>query len=205
MQHGYDHKVKNRKEKGEFGGQRTYKEQFEDIKIGKDLMDKWFGNLWFPAFNFPYAPYNPAAIKAVNDCGYKVINSHFNAGLSRRLFYFLGHLFNKGYMFNHHVSWNLENYPGTALFEIDMNASFIAKYFNEECDCEMLSMNELINETMKYTKYNTIGILLHHRYHNSNEKINLVEDFLKWCVSNSNFIFDSIEGIYLKYKKPKFR
>ena len=201
MQHGYDHKIKNKMKKGEFGGQRTYQEQFADINNGKELMNKWFGDKWFPAFNFPYAPYNPEAMKAVDDCGYLVINSHFNSKFNRKVFYLIGHSLNRGFLFNHHVSWNLNRYPGTKLFEIDMNLSFISKYFNEQYDCEMLSIDEMISETQKYMKYKTIGVLLHHRYHNTDQKIKLVEDYLKWCKTNSNFEYKSIEDIYHTFNK----
>lgn len=195
MQHGYDHTIKNKIKKGEFGGQRTYKEQYDDIKCGKDLMNKWFGDLWFPAFNFPYAPYNLAAIKAVDDLDYKVINSHFNNGISRKLFYFAGHLINKGNLFNHHVSWNLDYYPGTKLFEIDMNISFIKEYLNEKEDAVFFNLDELISDTIKYSKYRTTGVLFHHRYHNSGSKLKLVEDYLNWCLSNG-FDFTSLSEIY---------
>ena len=65
MQHGYNHIVKNKYKKGEFGGQREFDEQYEEIKAGKDLMVKYFNNQWFEAFNFPYAPYNEASIDAL--------------------------------------------------------------------------------------------------------------------------------------------
>jgi len=203
MQHGYDHKIKNKLKKGEFGGQRNYQEQYNDIKRGKDLMNKWFANLWFPAFNFPYAPYNPAAIKAIDDCQFRVLNSHFNTKLNRRVFYLIGHALKKGYLLNHHVSWNLDYYPGTHLFEIDMNISFIRKYFNEENDCEMLSLEELKQETNNYLKYQTIGVLLHHRYHNNESKIKLVDHYLKWCRSNPKFEFLSLEEIYTRFSGSK--
>ena len=137
MQHGYDHQIKNSQKKGEFGGQRTYSEQYHEISMGKELMNQYFSDLWFQAFNFPFAPYNAAAIKALNDCGFKVLNSHFNRKSSRQIFYFFGHLLNKGYWFDHHVSWNLNRYPNTNLFEIDMNISFIKKYLNDKTECEM--------------------------------------------------------------------
>lgn len=200
MQHGYDHSIKNKMKKGEFGGQRTYQEQFSDISKGKELMNKWFGDSWFPAFNFPYAPYNPAAMKAVDDCGYLVINSHFNSKFNRKVFYLIGHAMNRGFLFNHHVSWNLNKYPGTNLFEIDMNISFINKYYNEQYDCQMLSLEQMIEETQKYLKYKTIGVLLHHRYHNTDQKIKLVADYLKWCKTNKNFEYKSLEEIYKQYK-----
>lgn len=198
MQHGYDHTVKNKLQKGEFGGQRTYDEQFADIKAGKDLMDRYFGDLWFECFNFPYAPYNPAAIRAVNDIGYKVLNSHYNSGLSRRIFYFAGHLLRKGYFLNHHVSWNLHAYPGTSLFEIDMNVSFIKKYLNEQTDSVMLTMDELKTATQHYVDQRTIGVLLHHRYHDTPGKIDLVDQYLAWCRDQS-FEFKTIEAIYEQF------
>ena len=198
MQHGYDHKVKNSQKKGEFGGIRSYSEQYNEILKGKELMTLYFGDLWFQAFNFPFAPYNLAAIKALNDCGFKVLNSHFNRKLSRQVFYFFGHLLNKGYWFDHHVSWNLHYYPNTKLFEIDMNISFIKKYLNDNTDCEMQSLENLKKETFHYTKYKTVGLLLHHRYHNSDEKIKLVDNYLKW-VKKQDFEFFTMKKIYEKY------
>ena len=200
MQHGYDHQIKNNFKKGEFGGQRTYEEQFNNIRTGMELMDKYFGDLWFPAFNFPYAPYNLSAMKAVNECGFKVINSHFNSHWTRKFFYFVGHLLKKGYFLNHHVSWNLNYYPNTNLFEIDMNISFIKKYINEDTDSKMFNLKELIENTIKYSQYRVIGILLHHRYHNEFVKIKLLEDYIEWC-KKQNFQFMSLSQIYQRFSK----
>jgi peptidoglycan/xylan/chitin deacetylase (PgdA/CDA1 family) len=200
MQHGYDHKLKNKFKKGEFGGQRTYEEQLKDIKAGKLLMDKYFGDLWFPAFNFPYGPYNPAAIKAVNDCGFIVVNSHFNAHWSRKIFYFIGRTLKKGYLFNHHVSWNLDFYPKTNLFEIDMNISFIKRYINEYYDSEMYKLNDMVEMTNNYLRYSVIGILMHHRYHNNYLKIKLIKDYIEWC-QKQDFQFMTLSQIFRKYSK----
>lgn len=200
MQHGYDHTIKNKNQKGEFGGQRTYEEQFDDIKKGKELMNRHFGDQWFECFNFPYAPYNPDAIRAVNDVGYKVLNSHYNSGLSRRIFYFAGHLLRKGFFLNHHVSWNLKTYPGTSLFEIDMNVSFIKKYLNEQTGSVMLTLDELIEHTREYARQRTIGVLLHHRYHDTAEKIDLVDQYLAWCRTQP-LEYKTIEAIYEQYSK----
>ncbi len=200
MQHGYDHKVKNNVKKGEFGGQRTYDEQYQDISAGKKLMNEYFGDKWFEAINFPYAPYNPSTTKAADDCGYKVLNSHYNCGWDRKFFYFLGHLLKKGFWLNHHVSWNLHYYPGTKMFEIDMNVSFIKKYINEETDSIMLTIEEMKEKTLQYSKSKTTGVLLHHRYHNNEEKIELVQEYIQWC-KEMKFTFMSMEGIYDKFCK----
>ena len=184
MQHGYDHTIKNKLKKGEFGGQRGYDEQYEDISKGKELMNRHFGNEWFEAFNFPYAPYNPAAIRALEKVGYKVLNSHYNCEWKRRILYAIGHLLNKGMLFGKHVSWNLQRYPGTSMHEISMNITFIKKYHDENTACDFFSYEELCGKIDKYlgTPY-PIGLLLHHRYHVTQSSINLIEK-----------VFDYLEG-----------
>lgn len=199
MQHGYDHSVKNFERKGEFGGQRNYAEQYVDIMKGKELMNTYFGDLWFEAFNFPYAPYNEASIRALDDCEFKVVNSHFNNRISRRLFYNIGRKMKRGRLFDKHISWNLDYYPNSNLFEIDVNTGFIKKYYDEIDNCEMLSFPELKEETKRYMTQQTIGVLLHHRYHNTSEKIRLIEDYLIWCKTLPNIIFSTIQNIYQKF------
>ena len=41
MQHGYDHSIKNIRQYGEFGGDRTYDEQYQDIGNGKGFTVHW--------------------------------------------------------------------------------------------------------------------------------------------------------------------
>ena len=200
MQHGYDHKIKNLQKKGEFGGQRTYSEQFADINTGKELMDSYFGSLWFKCFNFPYAPYNPAALKAVDDLDFAVVSSHYNSAISRRLFYFVGHLLRKGFLLDHHVSWNLQRYPKTSLFEIDMNFGFIKKYLDENTNSELMTLEEMIEATIQYWNQKTIGVLIHHRYHNTTTKIKLIEDYIHWA-KNQPFEFCTMQSIYEKFSR----
>ena len=201
MQHGYDHKIKNRKKKGEFGGDRTYKEQYDEILKGKELMDSFFGDAWFPMFNFPYAPYNKAAIQALQDIGYKVINSHYNIDWKRRLFYVIGHILGKGLLFDHHVSWNMKKYPGTTMYEISMNISFIKQYYNEQTNCEFYTYNELCNQIDQYSATPfPVGLLLHHRYHTTVESISLIERVLDY-LSNKHMVPKNIENIYKSIEK----
>ncbi len=200
IQHGYDHKIKNIMQRGEFGGERTYEEQFMELKKGKELMDNYFGDQWFSAFTFPYSPFNRAAITALNDCNFKVLSTNFDRNRVKRVFYLAGHVLNKGLLWGHRVSWNLKNYPKTNLFVIDVNISFIRKYIDAGVSCVMNSLDFMINETKKYSAYKTIGILLHHRYHNTGEKIKLVEDYLNW-IMKQKYNVSTFENIYRKFSK----
>ena len=200
MQHGYDHTVKNKIRTGEFGGQRTYDEQYKEIHHGKELMNNYFGDQWFEAFNYPFGEYNPAAMQAASDCGFKVVYSHFNARLSRRIFYKVGHLLNKGYLFDKHVSWNLDYYPNTNLFEIDANISFIKKYLDEETGSEMFSLEELKEKTKMYMDFPIVSLLAHHRYHNSREKMKIFQQYIDWT-REFNFEYFTSEQIFKKFAK----
>lgn len=199
MQHGYDHSIKNNERKGEFGGQRGYDEQFKEIKAGKDLMDKNFGKNWFPAFNFPFGPYNLAAMQAVADTGIKMVNGSSGIDFKRKLFYMTAHLLRKEMFLGYRVPYNLKRRPITKLFQVDMSVGFIDKYYDEESDCKMMTLDEMKNETMRFMHCKTIGVLMHHRYHNTAERIKLIEDYLVWLKTLPNIEFSNLEGIYNKY------
>ncbi|MCB1162739.1 MAG: polysaccharide deacetylase family protein [Candidatus Krumholzibacteriia bacterium] len=176
MQHGYNH---TKHYDGEFGGKRGYREQYEDLKRGQDIMDARFGDQWFSAMNFPYGPYNQDAIRAVDALGYKVFNGHYNPRRSRRLFYALGRLMGKGQIMNRHISHHLEIYPGTSTFTIDMAITYIDSYYGHygSQECTFFSVDELMQRFEEAKRHiNAIGWLLHHRYHNSEASLRLVQD-----------------------------
>ena len=200
MQHGYDHSIKNKKQYGEFGGDRTYDEQYEEIFKGKKLMDVHFGNLWFPAFNFPCSPYNKEAIQALQHLDFKVLNSHYNRKWSRRIFYAFGHFLKKGLLFGHHVSWNMNVYPETTIYEISMNISFIKDYLDEQTHCEFCTYEEICSDVETYLRSPfPIGILLHHRYHTNKESIDLIKKVLDYLDKKGTTPV-SMEVIYKRLK-----
>ena len=203
MQHGYDHKVKIKSKGriGEFGGRRTYNEQLNDIRAGKELMEKYFKNLWIPAFNYPFGPYNYQSMQALSYCGFKIVNSHFNSHWTRRLLYRVGHLLKKGRLFGYHISWNLHIYPRTSLFEIDINLSFIKKYFGDRVEdgCEFQTLDEMKKDTMRYINFNTIGVVLHHGYHSNLSGMDVVKQYLQWCSQHPNIEYARMIDIYERF------
>lgn len=176
MQHGYNH---TKHSAGEFGGSRAFQEQYDDLRRGRDIMDRRFGDRWFPAVNFPYGPYNQATIRAVDEIGYKVFNGHYNPRLSRRLFYLIGRLLGKGQLLSRHVSHHLEIYPGTHVFTIDMAISYIDRYRGHygSTDCDWFPLAALMERFAAARRHiEVIGWLLHHRYHTTPASVKLVQD-----------------------------
>ena len=202
IQHGFDHANKLKGPRpGEFGGTRGYQEQYNELKRGMEIMDDRFGDKWFRGFCFPFGPYNPAAMKALNDLGFLLVNSHFNKRISRRAFNALGNLLRSGYLFGKRVSWNLRYRPGSNLFEADMNVSFIRKYKNEETDCDFYSLEALQQNTQQYLRYPTVGVLFHHRYHVNDEHFDLVRRYLDWLKTVPDTEYATMEEILHKFGK----
>lgn len=207
IQHGYNHnlnykvKVGNKIKKGEFGGKRTYQEQYNDIIKGKELMNKYFGNNWFHAFTFPYGARNKQTLKAVYNAGFKVVNGSLSTGIKYDIFYSVGRFLNSEYLFGRKVSWNLRNRFNQNLFQIDLGISVIKKYLNEETDSIFCSLEELKSITISQFSLPNIGVLLHHRYHDTKEKIYLIDEYLNWLKSLNNIAFSTQENIYKVFNK----
>lgn len=203
IQHGYSHAInfattkRNRLYKGEFGGSRGYNEQFEEIKKGKELMDKYFEDNWFPIFTFPYGKRNVEALFAVKNLGFKATNGSFVRTTKHKLLYLTARLLKKPMLFGKSISWNLEVIPKINIFQIDVGVSFIKSYNDEGAiffNLEYLKRvtTELLNRT------DSIGVVLHHRYHGENE-ILLFEQYINWLLSQETVKIVSQEYLYNKY------
>lgn len=208
VQHGYGHKLNYKNviggklKKGEFGGTRSYEEQLEEISHGKQLMDKYFNRNWFPLFTFPYGARNVAALKAVSASGFKVVNGSMGVSFQHKVLYFAGRLLNKEMLFGRKISYNLKHKKGLSLFQIDTSISVIKKYINEESEALFYTLDELKSKTRKYLKNSpTIGIVLHHRYHNTQEKVKLLEDYIYWLKSLPQVKLCTQEEIYKEFSK----
>ena len=205
VQHGYCHKL-NVKEKvggkirqGEFGGNRSYKEQYDEILKGKELLDSYFGKNWFQVFTFPYGARNDAAINAVNNAEFLVLNGGYSPKIKYRIFYLLGKILRKRILFGRRVSYNLNKIPSTNLMEIDVSFGFIKRYINDDFDCEMHSLKYLQEKFFEFSNQEVVGILFHHRFHNNKDKIKLIDDYLIWIKKQGNIKFCTQEDIYKFY------
>lgn len=200
MQHGYNH---TKHFSGEFGGKRAYQEQYDDLRRGREIMNRRFGDRWFPAVNFPYGPYNQATIRAVDDLGYTVFNGHYNPRLSRRLFYLIGRLLGRGQIMNRHISHHLEIYPGTHVFTIDMAISYIDRYLGNygSNQCEWFDTPALMQRFAAAKRHiHVIGWLLHHRYHSTPASLKLVKDTITAMrQSDPGIEFWNFEEIHAAY------
>ena len=206
VQHGYSHKLNyqnligGKVKKGEFGGHRSYKEQFREIIAGKNLMDKYFEDNWFPLFTFPYGARNIETILAINNAGFKAINGSMGISYKHRILYYLGQILNKEMINGRKISYNLKYRKGMSLFQIDTSISVIKNYVNEEQDAIFYSIDELKLQTQNCIKQiPSVGIVLHHRYHNSVDKIRILEQYIRWLKNLPNVHFVKQEFLFNKF------
>ena len=90
----------------------------------------------------------------------------------------------------------MKYYPGTTIYEISINLSFIKRYMNEETDCEFFTYDELCGQIDRYLKSPyPMGLLLHHRYHVTDEHFILIEKVLDYLNSKGASAV-RIEDIY---------
>lgn len=196
VQHGWSHAAHDR---GEFGGNRGYQEQLDDICRGLNVMRTRFGETFFPAFTFPFGQYNEHTIRVLDELGYLVFSSKFNTSFPARIFYGFGHLARRKWIFDHRISYHLGRYPGSDLDEISISLSPIRKYVGPHgsTECVFESLETLKSQYLASRKRTSvIGIVLHHRYHASPERMSLLVQFVEWLAAFDGIRFSNLHDIY---------
>ncbi|MFH1119565.1 MAG: DUF2334 domain-containing protein [Bacteroidota bacterium] len=186
IQHGYDHNLANPGQKMEFGGNRSFDDQYKDLKKGKETMDRLFGDLWSPIFTFPYGTYNLSTLKAIDQLGYHTISSKMQFSIKVRLKNFVGKLLGKDILFGKKINYHPGPRKGYKFREISVSANLIKRYTGE-AEADHYTLEEIrrqVKRAMNYT--GIIGILFHHRFHANH--IELTEELI----------------IYLKKKGVRF-
>lgn len=199
MQHGYDHQ---KRDIGEFGGNRPYADQLRDLDRGKRILQAGFGDAFLPCLNYPFGPYNRHSMRAADKLGFRIVSSHYNCRRSRRLMYAVGHTLRRGRLLDKHVSWHLDFYPGTGLFCVDMAVSLIRSYIGpyggRECVFHDLAwLKSRVAEFIPHTP--VIGILLHHRYHTSEPALALISDLIAHLQTLPGAEFLNLKEVYDRF------
>lgn len=192
IQHGYNHNKTNPTIKMEFGGIRTFDDQFSDIMSGKQLMDQHFGDLWSPVFTFPYGTYNQDTLLAINKAGYKAISSKIDFTLKNSLKNRVGRMLSKDFLFNKKISYHDSKRRHLNFAEFSVSVNLIKKYI-DQTKAIHYDKTELTDQ-IKFASKNTdhIGILFHHRFHS--DQMSLINDTIKYLKDN-RYAFSTIMAL----------
>lgn len=172
-QHGYNHNLANSHQKYEFGMDRDYISQYQDIQKGYQIMNKQFGAAWSNIFTFPYGTYNEHTLKALDQLDYKAISSKIQFNLLSRTKNTLGRLLQSDLILGKGISYHPGIRHSYKFKEFSVSVNFIKRYAGES-KAEHYSFEDIkkqIEDARKFT--NVIGVLFHHRYHY--QQLNLVE------------------------------
>lgn len=189
IQHGYNHNLTHPEVKMEFGGNRNYVDQLNDIVKGKKLMDQYFGDYWSPVFTFPYGSYNYYTLKAVEKAGYNAISSKIDFSTKNQIKNKIGTMLNKDFLYNKKISYHNSQRKKFTFKEFSISVNLIKKYIDSNT-AHHYSIDEIYSQVLKAEKHtNTIGILFHHRFH-KNEM--LMIDNLITKLKDKQFTFSTI-------------
>lgn len=192
--HGYDH-IDKIPGMGEFGG-RTYEDQIKDIRAGRELMDKYFGEGFFPAFTCPRGGHNQATIRCMDETCYKVFSSYHNVYTKNKILYRVGRLLRRTHLLGKRVSYHTHRIPGTGLIDISMSMSLIKRYFSDD-DCEFPTVSYLKErlDRIRASGQSIIGVTVHHRYHRRPEHMQLIADTIR-MFRDEGCEFTTLESLY---------
>ncbi len=169
-QHGYNHV---RHDRGEFGGKRSSREQYEDLERGMRIMDDRFGDRWFRCISFPYEHYNRGTLRAIEDLGYLVISCRRDTDFSAAMLQHLGRMTKRGQIGSRHVSHHLAIHPGTNTFAVDWAIDFTENH--GDTSGEIRTLSRLMNRYEKTSsRQDVFGWRLHHRYLRSEANLDLL-------------------------------
>lgn len=197
LQHGYEHRIKTKPPyRGEFGGNRVYEEQLDEIRKGMALMSAHFADCWTRIFSFPYGTYDHNTLKALEICGFKMISTGVRFTRKRRILNCVGHIFKVSRFMGYNIVYFGEKKPNYSLYEFPVMLNNTKWQTGPDAGIQ-LSHGELRGAWEKLPRwYGTRGILCHHRF-NSRTNIEQLLAFLKE-LKDEGVRFSSIGGLYEK-------
>ncbi len=190
-QHGYRHVDYGC---GEFGNNRTYETQREDINAGRELIKEYFGNV--PCcFIPPWNKYNSHTKQICDELGFKVFSGAVSPKLHARTFVKMGQFLNLNVMLGKPVSYHRKScfsQPGLEISEISVGLSVVENYKSRKVK-SFESINSRYKRCKKY--FDCIGCNLHHWVFDSPEKLNIIQRFLVELKEEQDISFKRLEDI----------
>jgi peptidoglycan/xylan/chitin deacetylase (PgdA/CDA1 family) len=193
VQHGYDHSKKAVTASGEFGGTRTYEDQYNDIAESIKLMHRYFGKCWFKAFTFPYGTYNYETLRALKDLNYNVVSTGYTHSLKRYFLNTAGTLLKKKFLINKPIHYFNEKIPGLGMLELPTSINMTKRTLDENNSIQK-TFEELKKEfELKKSAFHLIGFLIHHRWWKEDD-FKAMDELLAY-LKKGNYSFTTMERL----------
>ena len=201
IQHGYNHNKHSVYPKGtEFGTYRTFNDQYQDIQKGKQLMDLYFKDDWFPAMAFPYGSYNSPALQALDKAQFNVLSTGVTFSFPHQFKDLIGRLLRKDLIKGKKISHHNRIRKPYKFVELDCSVNIIETYLSET-KANHFTLEKIIGNIKKASFYSSvIGILFHHRFHT--EEFEMIEKLIAWIKESGEYEFSTMEQLYRNFNVP---
>jgi hypothetical protein len=166
-QHGLRHEmmVRGQLEFYEFGPERTYQQQLDDISQGRALIRERLGpEIPLEIFTPPRHRYDRNTLKALRAAGFSVLSASSYSNLKFRLAYGVGRALGLTNLGRPGVPWHGRVRPDSGLFELS-----VAVGVDDGGDI-LLSVDGVVDGIAQAARHtNEVGVLFHHAAYGSPE------------------------------------
>ena len=197
-QHGHRHRRLDGDENvwGEFGGHRSYDEQWSEIQEGRVLLARFLGaDFGASVFTPPCHKFDAATLRALRAIGVEVLSAGVRTSLPARIYYALGRSLRRSFLLGQKVSHHGRLLPGSGLAEVS-----VAIDVDEDTDRRGVrlekSASELYGEfTRAQRLFPIVGVMLHHETYQSRRKLETLREFICMLKGDPRVVFRTIESI----------
>lgn len=172
-QHGYLHEqtVRGRHDYSEFAGHRPYEEQLAAIAEGKRILEDYLGDDFdTDVFTPPCHKYDGNTLRALKELGFTIFSSGVRPDLPARIYYRMGHAFQRVTLLGERVSWHGTRDPETNLLDLSTCIN-VDEEFDRHGVRKIKTAAELIQEYERAkTIHPIVGVLIHHGQYETPDK-----------------------------------
>ncbi|MBT9471356.1 MAG: DUF2334 domain-containing protein [Pseudomonadota bacterium] len=164
-QHGLTHEmtVNGRRMFYEFGPERSYEEQLEVIRAGREILQEQLGaDFNGEVFTPPRHRYDRNTLKALRAVGVTILSASSYPGLQHRIAYGVGRAFGLSNLGRPGVPYHGAIRPDSGLFELSISVAVDNGERNQATPSDIIEMIARARRVMP-----TIGLMFHHHAYES--------------------------------------
>jgi hypothetical protein len=192
VQHGYKH---CKYVEGEFDKTRSFDAQYSDVMSGKQLMETYFREYFYPGFVFPFNEYVSYSLSILDRLNFKVFSSYWKTGLAHRIGYKICRIFRIEYSDFFHLSRHLQEFGNSRILECSTCLSLVERNSGNLLTVEECS--SVLRNTANLTP--VVGIVLHYNTlcsETEEKNIDRLKTFLECCKEQEDIEFVTFSSIW---------
>ncbi len=197
-QHGYRHEqfIHGKHHWSEFVGGRSFDDQLETIRLGRELLANFLQEDFDPlVFTPPQHSYDRNTLRALEQLGFEILSASFYPRRLTQLIYHAGRKLHltavRGRGISYHGNWRSDS----GLFELSISVAL------DDAGPVRGSVDQLLEEFSAARMYtNRIGIMLHHNAYKTQRDFEVLTGFIDALIRMSDIEFTDMGTIFRQIK-----